>query len=108
MTTSRGVATLLVVGDLVLPLVARAVVVVATNVMVSPINIIAATTVHLSPGLSVKFAPRLVILSKLVGITMTMIPLSLALQESQLQVPPRTRGTLIPGQHTILLAILTN
>jgi hypothetical protein len=107
------VATLLVLGDLVLPLMAQAVVVAvavaATNVVVSPINRIAATSIHLPPpDLSAKFALRLVILSKPDGIAMTMIPLSLALQVPQPQVPLRTRGTLILGQHTILLTILTN
>jgi hypothetical protein len=73
-----------------------------------PINRIAATTVHLPLGLSVKFALRLVIPPKPVGIAMMMIPLSLALQASQPQVPLRTRGALIHGQHTILLMILTS
>jgi hypothetical protein len=80
----------------------------ATNVVVSPINRIAATSIHLPLDLSAKFALRLVILSKPDGIAMTMIPLSLALQVPQPQVPLRTRGTLILGQHTILLTILTN
>jgi hypothetical protein len=108
MTAFRGVATLLVVGDLVLPLVPWAVVVAATNVVASPINRIAATTVHLPLGLSVKFALRLVIPPKPVGIAMMMIPLSLALQASQPQVPLRTCGALIHGQQTILLTILTS
>jgi hypothetical protein len=79
------VASPLEVGVLALPLVARAVVMVvaATNEVASPINKVTATTPHLPPCPSVKFAPRLGIPPRFVGTTtMTIPPLSLAQQAS--------------------------
>jgi hypothetical protein len=113
MTVSRGAATPLVVGVLALPLVAQAVVVVvavaAPNEVASPINKVMATTPHLPPSPSVKFAPRLDIPPRSGGISTTMTPLPSPVQRaSRPLMPPRTCGTLIPGQQTILPAILTN
>jgi hypothetical protein len=105
MTASRGVATLVVVMVLTPLLVALAMVVdeAAPNGVASPINRVAATSPHLLPGPSVQSTPISA------GIAMTTTPpLSLAQRASRPLVPPTTCGTLILGQHTILLATLTN